>query len=64
MDRLLYVAMNGAKHSLYQQAVTTHNLANVSTNGYKAQNGVFRALPAFGPGAPTRTSRSRAASHW
>lgn len=55
MDRLLYVAMNGAKHSLYQQAVTTHNLANVSTNGYKAQNGVFRALPVVGPGAPTRT---------
>ena len=55
MDRLLYIAMNGAKHSLLQQAVTTHNLANVSTNGYKAQNGAFRALPVFGPGAPTRT---------
>lgn len=55
MDRLLYIAMNGAKHSLYQQDVTTHNLANVSTNGYKAQNGAFRALPVFGPGAATRT---------
>jgi len=55
MDRLLYIAMNGAKHSLYQQAVTTHNLANVSTNGYKAQNGAFRALPVFGPGEATRT---------
>lgn len=54
MDRLLYIAMNGAKHSLYQQAVTAHNLANVSTNGYKAQMGAFRALPVFGPGAPTR----------
>lgn len=55
MDRLLYIAMNGAKHNLYRQDVTTHNLANVSTNGYKAQNGAFRALPVFGPGAPTRT---------
>lgn len=55
MDRLLYIAMNGAKHSLYQQAVTTHNLANVSTNGYKSQNGAFRALPVVGEGAPTRT---------
>lgn len=55
MDRLLYIAMNGAKHSLYQQAVTTQNLANVSTNGYKAQNGAFRALPVIGPGAATRT---------
>ena len=55
MDRLLYIAMNGAKHSLLQQAVTTQNLANVSTNAYKAQHGAFRALPVYGPGAPTRT---------
>lgn len=55
MDRLLYIAMNGAKHSLYQQAVTAQNLSNVSTTAYKAQNSAFRALPVFGPGAPTRT---------
>lgn len=47
--------MNGAKHSLYQQSVTAHNLSNVSTTGYKAQNSAFRALPVVGPGAPTRT---------
>ncbi len=55
MDRLLYIAMNGAKHSLYQQAVTAQNLSNVSTTAYKAQNSAFRALPVLGPGAPTRT---------
>lgn len=55
MDRLLYIAMNGAKHSLLQQAVTAQNLANVSTNAYKAQNSAFRALPVIGPGTPTRT---------
>ncbi|HEY3326475.1 MAG TPA: flagellar basal body rod protein FlgF [Novimethylophilus sp.] len=55
MDRLLYIAMNGAKHSLLQQAVTTQNLANVSTNAYKAQSSAFRALPVYGAGAPTRT---------
>lgn len=55
MDRLLYIAMNGAKHSLYQQANTAHNLANISTPAFKAQNGVFRALPVFGPGVATRT---------
>ncbi len=54
MDRLLYIAMNGAKHSLYRQDVTASNLANVSTNGYKAQNVAFRALPVFGPGMATR----------
>ncbi len=55
MDRLLYIAMNGAKHSMLQQAVTANNLANASTNGYKAQNGAFRALPVYGPGMPTRS---------
>lgn len=55
MDKLLYIAMNGAKHSFLQQAVTAHNLANANTAGYKAQNSAFRALPVFGDGAPTRT---------
>lgn len=55
MDRMLYIAMNGASHSLLQQAVTAHNLANVSTTAYKAQEQAFRALPVVGPGAPTRT---------
>lgn len=55
MDRLLYIAMNGAKHSMLQQAVTAQNLANVSTTGYKAQAHAFRALPVFGDGMPTRT---------
>ena len=55
MDRLLYISMNGAKHSLLQQAVTAQNLANVSTTGYKAQAHAFRALPVIGDGMPTRT---------
>lgn len=55
MDRLLYIAMNGAKHSMLQQAVTAQNLANISTPAYKAQNNAFRALPVSGPGMPTRT---------
>jgi len=55
VDRLLYIAMNGAKHSLYQQAVTAQNLANVSTTAYKSQNSAFRAVPVIGDGAKTRT---------
>ena len=55
MDRVIYVAMTGAKHVMHQQAVTTQNLANVTTEGYKAIQGAFRATPAFGPGLPTRT---------
>jgi flagellar basal-body rod protein FlgF len=36
VDRLLYVAMTGAREAQVAQAVTTHNLANVSTTGFRA----------------------------
>jgi flagellar basal-body rod protein FlgF len=55
MDRLLYIAMNGAKHSMLQQSVTAQNLANASTTGYKAVESAFRAVPVVGEGAATRT---------
>jgi len=55
MDRLIYIAMNGAKHTMHQQAQVAHNLANASTTGYKAEANSFRALPVLGEGAQTRT---------
>ena len=55
MDRMIYVAMSGAKHILGQQAAVAHNLANVSTNGYRAAASAFRAVPVEGEGLPTRT---------
>lgn len=55
MDRMIFLAMNGAKHVDWQQTTTAHNLANVNTNGYKADQVAFRALPVIGDGAPTRT---------
>lgn len=48
MDRMLYLAMNGAKHVMWQQATTANNLANVHTNGFKADVVAFRALPVVG----------------
>ena len=44
MDKFLYTAMTGAKHTFLQQAGVAHNLANVSTNGYKAMEHRFRAV--------------------
>ena len=55
MDRLIYIAMTGAKHTMWQQASTAHNLANVTTTGYRAETNAFRALPVHGEGAKTRT---------
>jgi flagellar basal-body rod protein FlgF len=54
MDRLIYTAMTGAKHVLEQQATTTHNLANATTTGFRAQLDAFRAVPVIGDGLPTR----------
>ncbi len=54
MDRLIYIAMTGAKHTLWQQASVAHNLANVTTTGYRAETNAFRALPVVGEGAKTR----------
>lgn len=54
MDRLIYTAMSGAKHILEQQATTSHNLANATTTGFRAQLDSFRAVPVIGDGMPTR----------
>lgn len=54
MDRLIYIAMTGAKHTMWQQASTAHNLANVATNGFRSEINAFRALPVIGEGSPTR----------
>lgn len=54
MDRMLYVAMSGAKQNLLAQAVNTHNLANVSTRGFRADLVSYRSMPVFGPGHPSR----------
>ena len=55
MDRLIYIAMTGAKHSLEQQATVANNLANLSTTAFKAQLSAYRAVPVVGPNSATRT---------
>ncbi|MBS0856907.1 MULTISPECIES: flagellar basal body rod protein FlgF [unclassified Tatumella] len=54
MDHAIYTAMGGASQTLAMQAVTTANLANVSTPGFRAQLSAFRAVPVNGPSLPTR----------
>jgi flagellar basal-body rod protein FlgF len=54
MDRLLYVAMTGAKQLMQAQSVVAHNLANVSTTGFRADLARFEAAPVEGPGYPSR----------
>lgn len=54
MDRLIYTAMTGANAAASRQAVLSNNLANVSTNGFRAQLATYRAVPLLGEGATTR----------
>jgi flagellar basal-body rod protein FlgF len=54
MDRLIYTAMTGASAAANRQAILSSNLANASTNGFRAQLETYRAVPLNGEGASTR----------
>ena len=54
MDRLIYLAMAGAKATLQRQDTLANNLANASTTGFRAEMQAFRAVPVRGDGASTR----------
>lgn len=57
MDRMLYTAMSGAKNSMDQQSVVSHNLSNVTTAGFRAQLQAARSVPVQGEALlATRTS--------
>lgn len=54
MDKMLYVAMSGAKETLIAQANANNNLANANTTGFLSDLNQFRSMPVFGDGHPTR----------
>ncbi len=54
MDHLIYTAMSGANAAEQRQAVIANNLANASTNGFRAEIATFRSVPLRGDGASTR----------
>jgi flagellar basal-body rod protein FlgF len=44
MDRLIYTAMTGAAQTMGRQAAVAHNLANVTSTGYRAEEHRLRAV--------------------
>lgn len=62
MDRLIYTAMTGANAAAHRQSVLSNNLANVSTNGFRAELSAYRAVPLRGEGATTRVFALEATS--
>lgn len=55
MDHAIYTAMGAANAALDRQSVTSNNLANAATTGFRAQLAAFRAVPVVGPSTATRT---------
>jgi len=58
MDRMLFVAMSGAKETMTAQAINTNNLANASTTGFKADFHSSLSQQVYGPGHPSRVYAS------
>ena len=54
LDRLAFTAMTGARHAMNQLSVTTNNLANAQTPGFREMLSTFRAVPIQGGAADSR----------
>src|SRR3569833_1807031 len=64
MDKLLYVAMSGAKETLRAQAANNHTLANASTTGFKADLSAFQSRAVKGPGYTSRVYATDSTVGW
>jgi flagellar basal-body rod protein FlgF len=64
MDKLLYVAMSGAKGTLASQEANNYNLANANTTGFKASLTAFQTRGVSGPGFPSRAYATPATVGW
>ncbi len=54
MDRMIFVAMSGAKESMSAQALNSNNLANAGTTGFRADFQTSLSQQVYGPGHPSR----------
>lgn len=54
MDKMLFIAMNGASQAMKAQQSISHNLANVSTIGFKEHLDSYNSWHVEGPGYKTR----------
>ncbi len=54
MDRMLYVAMSGARQLMTAQAVNTNNLVNANTTGFREDLARVTSQPVVGQGLPSR----------
>lgn len=58
MDKVVYTAMGGAKVALRAQGINSHNLANISTGGFRAHLTASEPVPTSGA-AKVNVARGR-----
>lgn len=56
MDRMIYVAMSAAREAQRAQTITSHNIANIATNGFRAIHSALDSAPIPGQGLPSRVN--------
>jgi len=64
MDKLVYVAMSGAKETLNALSANNYNLANSNTTGFKADLTAFQSRAVAGPGFASRVYATDASVGW
>src|ERR1700712_3173759 len=64
MDKLLYVAMSGAKETMRAQTANNHNLANASTTGFRADLQAFQSRAVTGSGFASRVYATDGSTGW
>jgi flagellar basal-body rod protein FlgF len=64
MDKLLYVAMSGAKETMATQEANNYNLANANTTGFKASLSAFQSRAVTGPGFASRAYATAGTVGW
>jgi flagellar basal-body rod protein FlgF len=64
MDNLIYVALSGIRQAEQLQTVVSHNLANVSTAGFRAELPLFDSAEILGDGLATRANTIEIREDW
>ena len=64
MDKLIYVAMTGARESLRAQGIVSHNIANVGTHGFRALQHSLQSAPIPGDGFDSRVNTVGTPTAW
>lgn len=64
MDNLIYVALSGIQQAEKLQTVVSHNLANVSTAGFRAELPLFDSAEILGDGLATRANTVEVSADW